>query len=102
MHDQWLAVHGPLVEQGEVLTAASDLESVRAGFQRITGLMTALVKRFRPGKGPVYRFHCPMAFGNEGAYWLQNHDSPRNPYYGSAMLTCQDSVEILVPADENE
>jgi Cu(I)/Ag(I) efflux system membrane fusion protein len=44
--------------------------------------MIALVKSFGVGDaGPIFELHCPMAFKNRGASWLQTNDQPRNPYY---------------------
>ncbi|RYG53246.1 MAG: DUF3347 domain-containing protein [Chitinophagaceae bacterium] len=36
------------------------------------------------GDKPVYLQYCPMA----KASWLSNENEIRNPYYGTAMLTC--------------
>ncbi|MFO7898316.1 MAG: hypothetical protein R6V58_04560, partial [Planctomycetota bacterium] len=47
------------------------------------------------GVDPVYKLHCPMAFNNRGADWLQPKKAVRNPYYGSKMLTCGEVVEVL-------
>ena len=44
---------------------------------------------------PVFQHHCPMAFGNKGAIWLQKDDQTRNPYFGSTMLKCADRVELI-------
>ena len=39
------------------------------------------------------RVHCPMAFDNKGADWLQGTGSIRNPYFGADMLSCGAPVE---------
>jgi membrane fusion protein, copper/silver efflux system len=36
----------------------------------------------------VYKMYCPMAFDDEGAYWLSDRDQILNPYFGDAMLSC--------------
>ncbi|MCB0295126.1 MAG: DUF3347 domain-containing protein, partial [Calditrichaeota bacterium] len=41
----------------------------------------------------VYRYHCPMAFDNKGADWLQDKQGVENPYFGSAMFRCGEEVE---------
>ena len=38
--------------------------------------------------GPLHLFHCPMAFDNEGAAWLQQAMQTQNPYFGSQMYRC--------------
>ena len=37
---------------------------------------------------PVYLQYCPMAFDDQGAYWLSNVSEIRNPYFGDKMLKC--------------
>jgi len=57
------------------------------------------------GVGPsqtVYQLHCPMAFDNRGAGWLQASDKVRNPYFGARMLKCADQVEVIAGRDVNE
>lgn len=41
----------------------------------------------------AYLMFCPMAFDNQGAYWLQPDSRLLNPYFGSSMLRCGDRVE---------
>lgn len=36
----------------------------------------------------LYLAHCPMAFDNNGAHWIQQSDDLKNPYYGASMLKC--------------
>ncbi len=50
----------------------------------------------------IYRFHCPMAFNNKGAYWLQDNEDTKNPYFGSSMLICKDEVILLFPGKNKE
>ena len=58
--------------------------------------MIVLAKAFGFGDaGSVYLVHCPMAFQNRGASWLQDNDLVANPYYGATMLRCADRVEEL-------
>ena len=46
---------------------------------------------------PIRRFHCPMAFDNRGADWLQNTPETANPYFGKAMPRCGEQVEVIQP-----
>ena len=43
----------------------------------------------------IYLYHCPMAFDNKGADWLQNKEGTENPYFGSKMFKCGTQEEIL-------
>ena len=38
--------------------------------------------------GTIYKQYCPMAFNNEGAYWLSESKDIMNPYFGDRMLKC--------------
>ena len=43
----------------------------------------------------LYRQYCPMAFDNQGAYWLSSEEEIRNPYFGDKMLKCGSVEETL-------
>ena len=95
-HMEWMKQEKILKEAGQKLTKTNDIEAARVQLEILTEPMTAVIRTFGSKKTPVYRFHCPMAFDNKGAYWLQNNKETRNPYFGSSMLLCKDSVEPLV------
>ncbi|MGM0600122.1 MAG: heavy metal-binding domain-containing protein, partial [Candidatus Rifleibacteriota bacterium] len=42
----------------------------------------------------IYEEHCPMAFDNKGANWLQAESELANPYYGAMMLRCGETRKI--------
>ncbi|WP_066852740.1 efflux RND transporter periplasmic adaptor subunit [Halodesulfovibrio spirochaetisodalis] len=68
---------------------ASDIESMRKGFFTISnGLLNVAKKMGIVLKGDVFEVHCPMAFDNKGASWLQQDESIRNPYFGAKMFNC--------------
>ena len=84
------------------MQSARNITSFRASFSLLSEEMKVLVKRFGFGDvGSVYQLHCPMAFNNRGAIWFQNHDEPRNPYYGATMLKCADRIELIAPQHED-
>jgi Cu(I)/Ag(I) efflux system membrane fusion protein len=41
------------------------------------------------------RIHCPMAFNNKGADWLQADNEIRNLYFGASMLKCGEVTEEI-------
>ena len=78
------------------LIAAKDIAAMRVAFQPLSGEMFVLTRSF--GFGPettVYQLHCPMAFDNKGANWLQDGKQVINPYFGATMLGCANSVEQI-------
>jgi Cu(I)/Ag(I) efflux system membrane fusion protein len=71
---------------------------VRAQFQKTSALADELVRRFGTAHLPVYEHHCPMAFDDTGASWLQPNEDLLNPYFGSEMLMCGSVRGQIVPA----
>jgi Cu(I)/Ag(I) efflux system membrane fusion protein len=73
---------------------------MRAAFEKISDTLYASVVQFGTGGGlTIYRFHCPMAFNNRGAYWMQQSDTTENPYFGSMMFRCGTKTETLAAAE---
>lgn len=68
---------------------ASDRVTIRRQFSHLSRAFIALVQAFgNPLPEPVVQIHCPMAFNNQGADWLQRAAEVRNPYFGHQMLRC--------------
>ena len=49
--------------------------------------MYAFVKAENP-EVTLYKQYCPMAFNDQGAYWLSKEEEVFNPYFGDLMLHC--------------
>jgi Cu(I)/Ag(I) efflux system membrane fusion protein len=67
---------------------AGDMDGLRAGFFPMSTAMTKVVEVYGAGSGAVYEMYCPMAFGDQGATWLQGDPLVNNPYFGASMLRC--------------
>ena len=92
----WARERADLLKIVATLQNAADLKALRAAFAPLSSEMQLLVQSFGLGEsGPVYSLHCPMAFGNQGATWLQSDDQVRNPYFGASMLKCADRVQKI-------
>jgi Cu(I)/Ag(I) efflux system membrane fusion protein len=102
VHRDWMKLEGKIRADSQKLAQAGDIEIARGHFEHLTAAITSAVGAFGSGNAPIYRFHCPMAFNNRGAYWLQKGSEPRNPYFGDSMLVCHDSMELLVTGEEDE
>ena len=95
-HDAWMEYAKELGVVLDDLASASNLPTVRAHFHPLSNQMTSVVLAFGlDSSQTVYRVHCPMAFDNRGAIWLQADDEVRNPYFGARMLKCADEVERI-------
>ncbi len=95
-HNAWMAYSKELGVVFKQLDAAEDLPTLRAHFQPFSNQLAVVLLSM--GVGPsqtVYRLHCPMAFDNRGAIWLQADDKVQNPYFGTRMLKCADQVELI-------
>ncbi|MEP0546351.1 MAG: DUF3347 domain-containing protein [Rhodothermales bacterium] len=81
---------GAMRAHARALAGADDLASARVAFGKLSAPFVAFVEATGvPEDYDVARFSCGM-FRDvpEGGVWLQRGDEVRNPYYGSAMLTC--------------
>ncbi len=72
----------------QAIQQSTDLESQRLSFYQLSAKIFFLVKNIGGNKEPLYQQYCPMAFEDQGAYWLSKEDKIRNPYFGDEMLTC--------------
>lgn len=98
----WMKDLNVLNDQASILGSSSDIENQRKSFEVLSETLKSVIVDFgTSGKHAVIVFHCPMAFNNKGADWLQDNPDLRNPYFGSAMLTCGEKKETLVTKINN-
>lgn len=76
------------------ISETSDIEAQRTVFSDVTEKMTAIVDA-SISSGEVYQQFCPMAFNNQGGYWLSTEEEIRNPYFGDKMLKCGKVTETI-------
>ena len=76
------------------ISETSDIEAQRTVFSDVTAKMTAIVDA-SISSGEVYQQFCPMAFNNQGGYWLSTEEEIRNPYFGDKMLKCGKVTETI-------
>ena len=83
--------------EAAALQGEKDIEGKRKSFQVISDNLYDLVRTVRFDKQKLYHQFCPMAFNDQGAYWLSPNSDIKNPYFGKKMLTCgevKDSVDF--------
>jgi Cu(I)/Ag(I) efflux system membrane fusion protein len=95
-HQAWMKLEKKIGVSAKALAVAGDIGMARVHLEAVTAPVEAVVMSFGTGETGAFRIHCPMAFNNKGAYWLQADDDTRNPYYGASMLKCQDSIEPIL------
>ncbi len=102
-HMRWMSDAGTLEGLLGDINEARDIEQMRQGFAPLSEQIATTVRQFGwTGKGSLYQFHCPMAFNNQGANWLQNTDQTQNPYFGAAMPTCGSVVDMIASSPQKE
>lgn len=83
--------------EAKALAQEKDIEAKRKSFQIISDAMYDLVRTVRYDRQTVYHQFCPMAFNDQGGYWLSETSDIKNPYFGKKMLTCgevKDSIDF--------
>ena len=94
-HNDWMTYSGGLEASLKEILASDDIEAQRASFSKLSENMYKSIKAYGLGGATAYYEFCPMAFNNEGGYWLSDVAEIRNPYFGDKMLKCGSVQEKL-------
>ncbi len=94
-HNDWMTYQAELAGALQGIQATDDMEKKRTAFKTVSDALYKSIKAFGLGGATAYYEYCPMAFNNEGAYWLSDNDAIRNPYFGDKMLKCGSVEEML-------
>jgi membrane fusion protein, copper/silver efflux system len=95
-HMAWMASSEKLAKDAENISAAKDIETARAEFKPTSNNIIAITKQFgTSGNIPLYVIHCPMAFKNKGADWVQDVKTVKNLYFGKSMLACGTIIDTI-------
>lgn len=87
-HDLWMGMLSGLKDAKTKMANTKDLEEARKHFSMLSFHMLEVTETFGLNKAVVYKDYCPMAFGDQGAYWLSEQKEITNPYFGASMLSC--------------
>jgi copper chaperone CopZ len=93
-HTIWMKVLPAVKEDAEHISDTKDVKHQRDHFTTLSANMYQVLKTFKTNEA-VYYQKCPMFNDGKGANWLSKDKDIKNPYYGSAMLTCGSTVETL-------
>ncbi|MES1220228.1 MAG: DUF3347 domain-containing protein [Bacteroidota bacterium] len=80
-----------LLKDATAISQTKDIKQQREYFSGFSDNMFKIAKTVKLTPDPIYQQYCPM----KKTYWLSDSKSIKNPYYGSAMLTCGKVVETL-------
>lgn len=67
---------------------AADISTARLAYRKMSEGVIAWLAANPDQREGLELVHCPMAFTNEGAYWVQRSGQLANPYEGAMMLRC--------------
>lgn len=87
IEDSELDSEGEMDEVLETMSATSDVKVQREQFETLNDWMESKVEGALES-GTIYKQYCPMAFDDQGAYWLSTNKEILNPYFGDVMLHC--------------
>ncbi|GMW03801.1 MAG: hypothetical protein AMXMBFR84_49350 [Candidatus Hydrogenedentota bacterium] len=92
----WLRLRSPIEDGLKSASTTDTLDGIRAQFANISSHLIEAVRTLGVEvNSTIYMAHCPMAFDNRGADWLQATQDIRNPYFGAEMLNCGEIVDTL-------
>lgn len=74
--------------EADKIANAADVEEQRNAFYPLSESIYKMVKAFGANDEQLFVQYCPMAFDNEGAWWISGNEEIRNPYFGDKMLKC--------------
>jgi len=80
-----------LLKGATTISETKDLTKQRVHFVGLSSNMATLAKAKKLSPEIIYQAYCPM----KKVFWLSAEKDIRNPYYGSAMLTCGEVVETI-------
>lgn len=95
-HTVWMKIQNNLKTDAEHIAETNVVKHQRDHFTALSESLYALAKTTTEGNTLYYQ-KCPMYNNGQGAYWLSKENTVKNPYYGSAMLSCGSTVETLKP-----
>jgi Cu(I)/Ag(I) efflux system membrane fusion protein len=94
-HNDWMNYLSAMETSLKEMESSSDIESQREAFSKLSENLYKSIKAYGLGGTTAYYDFCPMAFNNQGGFWLSNAKEIRNPYFGDEMLSCGSVQEVL-------
>jgi hypothetical protein len=80
-----------LLKDATSISESKDIKQQRQQFANLSNNMATLARAVKFTSQPIYQVYCPMQKAN----WLSSSKEIKNPYFGSAMLTCGKVVETI-------
>lgn len=94
VHMAWMKVVENLKKDAQHIADIKDVSRQRNHFISLSKNIYE-VMIITKQETPTYYQFCPMANDGKGANWLSKENAIKNPYYGSQMLNCGNTVETI-------
>ena len=95
-HTAWMERYDAVHVLSHHIEEAEGLEGLREHLQELTREIEHIAVSFGAGQLPtLFRVYCPMVFDDQGATWIQDHDTVDNAYFGATMLRCGEVLGTL-------
>ncbi len=94
-HMTWMKILDVLNSDINTLVDTKDLAKQRKMLSSLSATLFSSLKTFGLHHGTFYYQYCPMANGDEGAYWISTIKEINNPYFGDEMLRCGETRETV-------
>ena len=89
-HLEWMRFLSELSTHIKEIEGKS-IANQRAAFSALSPKLIEVVKHFEIN-GVFYQQFCPMSNNGDGAYWLSEQEEIANPYFGSQMHNCGETI----------
>jgi membrane fusion protein, copper/silver efflux system len=100
----WEKLSGSLLDGLPPIYSTTELNRQREAFERVSETMVKLIMTFRHlMEKPLFVFHCSSASAGRGAYWIEDSQDKRNPYWEKTSLNtkenlkCGDLIDTIPP-----
>ncbi len=87
-HHDWMSYFPAIQASLKEIESGNDMERQKKSFSTLSDNLYKSIRAFGLGGQDAYYDYCPMAFNNEGAYWLTDRKEIKNPYFGEKMPAC--------------
>ncbi|MDZ7742482.1 MAG: efflux RND transporter periplasmic adaptor subunit [Bacteroidota bacterium] len=94
-HMVWMDQLKALKKNLRVMISDADIEIQRGAFAKFNEAFYQAVQDFGLSSLTTYYQYCPMAIGNQGAFWFSEKENIENPYFGDMMLSCGETRETF-------
>lgn len=90
----WMTQRKILDKYINTISRSNNLDELRRQFALLSEALTESINTFGVER-ELYRYFCPMAQKEEGAYWISENEEISNPYMGQSMPGCGEFLEKI-------